>query len=185
METSTDYWHGTRTGYNGRACRCEDCREAQRVYQRELTQKRSLEQRARNAAYMKQWRLNNLERERSKARARRAENLEKYKTIERMRAERLRGDPIYLARQRDRRYSLREGQFDEMLTTQANRCAICRAEFDDSSKPHVDHDHACCPGQNSCGACIRGLLCSGCNTGIGSLGDDVDRLRSAISYLTR
>jgi hypothetical protein len=29
---------------------------------------------------------------------------------------------------------------------------------------HVDHDHACCPGENTCGQCVRGLLCNFCNT---------------------
>ena len=27
----------------------------------------------------------------------------------------------------------------------------------------VDHDHACCPGQMSCGRCIRGSICQPCN----------------------
>lgn len=40
---------------------------------------------------------------------------------------------------------------------------------------HIDHDHE--TGQ------LRGLLCHGCNTAIGLLGDDTDRLRRAIDYL--
>jgi len=34
---------------------------------------------------------------------------------------------------------------------------------------HVDHDHRCCPGQKSCGKCVRGLLCGEHNRVVGFL----------------
>lgn len=33
----------------------------------------------------------------------------------------------------------------------------------ETTKLEVDHDHACCDFNGSCGSCIRGLLCTGCN----------------------
>jgi hypothetical protein len=48
----------------------------------------------------------------------------------------------------------------------------------------VDHDHGCCPGQRSCGKCVRGLVCRDCNAMLGLARDNADSLRRAASYLT-
>jgi len=82
-----------------------------------------------------------------------------------------------------KKYQLQPAEFEAMLEVQGNACAICSGQFTDKRVPHVDHDHNCCPGQKSCGVCVRGLLCSPCNTGIGLLKDDTQRLRQAILYL--
>jgi len=88
-----------------------------------------------------------------------------------------------LVRQRDTRYNLADGQWDAMFAEQGGRCALCREEF--SSTPVVDHDHSCCPEQTrSCGECVRGLLCSPCNKGLGFFRDAPDRLSRAMEYLS-
>lgn len=67
--------------------------------------------------------------------------------------------------------------FDAMLAEQGGVCLICKNEPQDKIGFVVDHDHQ--TGE------VRGILCQRCNAGIGMLGDDVDRLASAIAYLTR
>lgn len=77
--------------------------------------------------------------------------------------------------------------YAEMLASQGGRCAICGSTDPGRSRKGnfaVDHDHACCPGQNSCGRCVRGLLCSDCNQGIGFLKDDPKVIESALDYLS-
>lgn len=60
------------------------------------------------------------------------------------------------------RYNLTIDQYDAMLASQGGVCAICGSK---GGKRHmsVDHDHYCCPGRNSCGKCVRGILCQNCN----------------------
>lgn len=54
---------------------------------------------------------------------------------------------------------------------------------------HIDHDHSCCPrgrfkrGKHSCGSCVRGALCMGCNTSLGMLQENPERIRGLLDYL--
>jgi len=76
-------------------------------------------------------------------------------------------------------YGLTIEQYNLILVSQGNVCAICNA----TGPLCIDHDHSCCPGIHTCGKCIRGLLCRNCNTGLGLLKDDPQRLSKAIDYL--
>jgi hypothetical protein len=71
-----------------------------------------------------------------------------------------------------RKFGLSASDYYRMLSEQDGRCLICRRSSEEIENSHtarfsVDHDHACCPGVDSCGECIRGLLCSGCNGKLG------------------
>lgn len=80
------------------------------------------------------------------------------------------------------RYGITLDQYYDILNRQNGVCAICLKESEKSL--HVDHDHDCCPGRNSCGKCVRSFLCSNCNTAIGLMDDSPDRLMDAAIYLT-
>lgn len=82
------------------------------------------------------------------------------------------------------RYGLTPEQYVEMLDKQGGVCAICKKPEAKKKRLAVDHDHSCCSGIKSCGKCIRGLLCSLCNNGLGSFQDDVQALRAAVDYLS-
>lgn len=78
------------------------------------------------------------------------------------------------------RHGISYGEYERLLAAQNNRCAICDRTHQNLS---IDHDHACCPGHFSCGACIRGLLCHKCNTALGLLNENVDTIESMKKYL--
>lgn len=82
------------------------------------------------------------------------------------------------------RYSLTPERYAALVESQNNQCAICKTNDPGGSiaRWHVDHDHTCCGPGVSCGKCVRGLLCSRCNTALGLFDDSMDRLEVAIDY---
>ena len=57
-------------------------------------------------------------------------------------------------------YGLTEALFESLWSFQRGRCALCETPL---TKWQVDHDHDCCDRIKTCGECVRGLLCPGCN----------------------
>lgn len=83
-----------------------------------------------------------------------------------------------------KKYSITLQQYDDMLSDQGGKCLGCRISQAEYGKNFcVDHDHSCCPGDTSCGKCIRGLLCPGCNFAISHAKDNPQILRNLASYL--
>lgn len=87
-------------------------------------------------------------------------------------------------------YQLDPAVYAALLKWQGGRCYVCR-QVPRSRRMAVDHDHACCPGETSCGQCVRGLLCSGdewgCNHAVVGLVERVDdplgMARRLVAYL--
>ena len=87
-----------------------------------------------------------------------------------------------------KRYKLTIEQYNDMFAKQDYKCAICSKAWQQTETKRwpVDHDHSCCPvrGQ-TCGDCIRGILCQSCNHALGLVQDNVVILQGMIDYLTR
>lgn len=79
------------------------------------------------------------------------------------------------ATKRKNLYGMAPGEYEARLEAQDGVCAVCSAPQDEDL--FVDHCHAT--------GAVRGLLCRQCNTGVGMLGDDPDRLLAAAAYLLR
>lgn len=76
--------------------------------------------------------------------------------------------------------------------TTDKRCALCGQGFylgktwsKQRDSFSVDHDHGCCPGEKSCGQCVRGLVCNRCNMQIGQVESLIRRsgLPQILAYL--
>lgn len=83
---------------------------------------------------------------------------------------------------RARNYGLSATDLQDMYVRQQGLCAICAQPERDYTFA-IDHDHGCCNTSRSCGKCVRGLLCKGCNTALGMVDDSVFVLEYAIKYL--
>jgi len=88
-----------------------------------------------------------------------------------------------------RKYNITMEWYEEKLKEQGGLCAICRRpQSAKKGTPRwlaIDHDHACCPkAGRSCGECVRGLLCTSCNTKLCAL--EMEQWREAADdYLRR
>lgn len=82
-------------------------------------------------------------------------------------------------RRRIYRYGITPERFDKATEV---GCEVCGKT---DVKLHVDHDHRCCPGNYTCGECVRGFLCGACNRAIGLLNDDPDLIFAAAAYLLK
>lgn len=74
------------------------------------------------------------------------------------------------------RYGITLSEFNDLLVTQGNECAICKGKVNTAGRSFsVDHCHT--TGK------VRGLLCNHCNFGLGSFFDSATLLRLAADYL--
>jgi hypothetical protein len=81
------------------------------------------------------------------------------------------------------RYGIGFDDIDRIVREQ-DGCAICHTMTPGGKGWNVDHDHSCCPSNVvTCGKCIRGVLCIGCNLALGGFRDRIDLLEGAIDYL--
>lgn len=81
------------------------------------------------------------------------------------------------------RYKLTEKSYQAILDKQNNVCPICKEPPVLGKLFVVDHDHACCPGTETCGLCIRGLIHQRCNAALGVFKDSPEICRAAAEYI--
>lgn len=76
-----------------------------------------------------------------------------------------------------KKYGITIEQFNEMFERQGRCCAICKSPTANAGRYgwHTDHCHE----TNK----VRGILCHGCNVGIGNLRHSPQFLRAAAQYL--
>ena len=74
-------------------------------------------------------------------------------------------------------YGVEPEHYKLMYDRAEGKCELCGIEEAQAPKKRlcVDHNHDTEE--------VRGLLCSSCNAGLGGLGDSVERLEKAITYL--
>lgn len=80
------------------------------------------------------------------------------------------------------RYRIEPEAFFQMVKQQKGLCAICQADLELSLESARRRKSAAIDHCHSTGA-VRGLLCQPCNSGMGLLGDSVERLLAAVQYL--
>lgn len=88
-----------------------------------------------------------------------------------------------------RKYGMTIQELQQFLAP--GKCEICgTTEPGGNGTFSIDHDHSCCDfkadgSHTTCGNCNRGLLCYACNTALGYMRDNPERLRLAANYLEK
>lgn len=73
-------------------------------------------------------------------------------------------------------YGITRDEYLELISK--TECSLCGRSIAYANRTlHIDHDHL----TNK----VRGVLCPGCNTGLGKFNDDVELLAKAIEYINR
>lgn len=79
------------------------------------------------------------------------------------------------------KYGMSWTEYTKWYNDQNGNCAICGDHYEMRAPDrlhdglHIDHNHET--------GLVRGMLCRGCNHGLGNMKDSVERLRNAIAYL--
>ena len=143
--------------------RCRECQRIIRKKYKEMANRLSRE-----------WYKNNRPKAIANAKQWREEHREEYREWQRLYTKRTKAK----SRQQSlkKRYNIKPGVFERLLTTQGGRCACCGTNKPGGNGTFcVDHDHVT--------GSIRGLLCHRCNLGIGLIGDDIMSILGAADYL--
>ena len=74
---------------------------------------------------------------------------------------------------------LTQGEYNQMVTDQGNRCAICNMQGNQGNTPTLCLDHCHKTGR------VRQLLCFKCNTMLGAVDDNTETLKKAALYLEK
>lgn len=120
-------------------------------------------------AYQKQWREKNID----AVKAYGAQYMKGYVKTDGCMASR--------AKSRLKTYNITALEFNSMWDEQNGCCAICQTKLEPRGRSKnsaaIDHNHKTRE--------VRGILCRGCNHGIGSLGDNPSTLIAAAEYLRK
>ena len=112
------------------------------------------------AAYAKQWRIDNNDKERARSRTYYQDNKDWLR-------------PMYERSRIKRKYGVTQEQVEMRRSEYSGLCEICGKKPSD----HIDHCHST--------GFFRGLLCRQCNTALGMVADDPQVLRRAALYLEK
>ncbi len=143
------------TAYKYYKCRCGRCRG----WKKEAAARTNDKEKARIRS--QEWRKKNVQRSRASVKNWTAAN------------------PSKVLSMQLKKYGISLEQYNDLLRKQNGRCAICNSRpagmQHSKTRLCVDHEHS--TGK------VRGLLCGGCNIGLGHFKHNIGILKNAIKYL--